>query len=339
MVTRLLLIFGIVGFISSHNLLNAQTEAAKLDSVFSGVNKIVLDADFCAVKIAGYDENNISVKGLITSAENQTQYNIDATVSAMVLNIKITKPSQWKSHWGELSLSVPEGVAIEITTQSGKLELSSLKGTDVQFNSKSGHLVVSDFKGKLSSNSPAGDISISKFEGDLNAKSKTGFVSLTNAAGNLVASSDKGDFLVQDVKGNLKVYGGSGTQDVKNVEGDLFFKSTNGDIKMSLAKGSITTRTFEGNQKIFQTEGVFNVQASTGSITGNRIKFTASSTFATTEGDIKVQMDTKTDLAFDLKSENSFLRALGKSKKKSLKEGKGSIVITGTSTSGAQAYY
>ena len=108
---------------------------------------------------------------------------------------------------------------------------------------------------------------------------------------------------------------------------------------MSIAKGNIVCRSFDGDIKLFNTEGAYQVQSSTGNITGTRVKFSASSTFNSTEGNIKIQTDTKSNLAYVLKSDNSYLRAIGKSKKKSLKIGKGDIVITGTSTSGSQAYY
>ncbi len=334
-------------FISLFSILNiiytpltlAQDIAAESHSTFNNIDSIKINADFCIVKLTKSNNNSVDFEAVIKSDQNKDQYKITSDASNGLLSIDIQKPSSWTSHWGEISLEIPDNLKIQIESQSGKVEVESVLVKDLDILSKSGHIKITDTKGNIKADSPAGDFIVNQFEGTLVAKSKTGMMILNNVNGSFNLNSNKGNFTINQLKGDLKTDGGAGSQELENIEGNISLKATSGDIKLSLAKGNITTRTFEGNQKIFQSEGVYNVQASTGGITGTRIKFTESSSFTTTEGNIKVQMNTKTDLAFVLKSENSFLRAMGKSKKKSLKEGKGSIVITGTSTTGSQAYY
>lgn len=338
---HLLLIISLISILGNlaPSQLTAQNIATQKQESFNKVDSIKVEADFCVVKLTGYQGNTIEFNGVIKSDENADQYKLITKVTGSKLNIEVQKPSSWTSHWGEIELKVPNELIIEISSQSGKVDASSLTVKNLYIDSKSGHVNITDVKGNIESNSPAGDIVVNNFEGNIKSKSKTGKVIINNAKGDFNLNSNKGDFTINQLDGNIKTDGGAGNQELENINGDISLKSTSGDIKLSLAKGNITTRSFEGNQKIFQSEGIYNVQASTGGLTGTRIKFTGSSSFSTTEGNIKMQLNTKTDLAFELKSDNSFLRAMGKSKKKSLKVGKGSILITGTSTTGSQAYY
>lgn len=320
-------------------LLNAQNIATQEASNFSNVSKIVVDADFCTVKLKGHLSKEVLFNGIIKSNENVDEYKLLTEVVDGILKITVQKPESWTSHWGEITLMIPMNMEINVQSKSGKVDMSLLIACNVTVGSKSGHVIVDSCNGVIKAVSPAGDFVVDKFDGSFKADSKSGVIILRDCKGDFEVGSDKGHFTISNLKGNLKTDGGDGAQEIENVEGNMALKSTKGEIKLSLSKGNITTRSFNGAQKLFQTEGVYNVQSSSGNITGSRVMFTASSSFTSSEGNIKMQMNTKSDLAFVLKSDNSFLRAMGKSKKKSLKAGKGSILITGISTTGSQAYY
>ncbi len=317
----------------------AQEIAVQKENVFKGITKVSIDADFCALKMSGHNSSDINFSGVVKSEENLEAYKIETKTLDGVLSIRVIKPSVWKSHWGEIILQLPEGLAIEVTTQSGKVVASDLKVINLTVVSKSGHVTLTSFVGSASTNSPAGDLSVNNLTGNLKGRTKTGAISIKTIKGNCDLACHKGIINISDVKGKLYVDGGSGNQEVENIEGDITLKSTSGDVKLSIAKGNMVCKTFDGDMKLFNTNGTYAVQSSTGSIVGTRVEFVSSSSFTSTEGNIKMQIGTKKDLAFLLKSNNSFLRAMGKSKKKSLKIGKGNILITGTSTTGAQAYY
>ncbi len=319
--------------------LNAQEIVVQEKNNFHDISAIHISGDFCSINIKGYEGDSVVYDGIIKTNENQESYKITTTVVDNVLTVEVSKPEKWSSHWGAINLLIPDGLAVSVNTMSGKVSIESLSECQIDIKSKSGHVNLTRIKGDVKSFSPAGDLIVEDFDGELVSKSKTGKVIVSNVNGNLDCSCDNGEFNVTNCKGTLKITGGSGSQVYENIEGDIAVKSTSGDIKLSLVKGNIVTRTFDGNQKLFQTEGAYQVQSSTGSITGNRVKFLSSSAITSTEGNIKMQMNTKSDLAFELKSDNSYLRAMGKSKKKSLKVGKGSILITGNSTSGSQTYY
>ncbi|TLX77641.1 DUF4097 domain-containing protein [Labilibacter sediminis] len=317
----------------------AQEIAVQKESSFNEVSKIVVNGDFCALKINKSEGGVVEFKGVIKSGENLDAYKLNTNVAEGVLTIDVEKPAQWKSHWGEIVLAVPNQLEIELNTISGKVDVANISEAKLSIQSKSGHVSIQEIEGNVLAVTPAGDIIVDNFKGSLKAKSKTGKVILRNVEGEQNVSTNKGNITVLNLNGNITIDGGGGLQEIENVKGNISTKATSGNIKISLSEGHVACRIFTGDLKIFQTNGTYSLQSSSGNITGTRVKFTGSSSFTSTEGNIKVQMNTKSNLAFVLKSENSYLRAMGKSKKKSLKVGKGDIVITGISTTGSQAYY
>ncbi len=319
--------------------INAQAIALEKGGDFTDVKSIVVNSDFCALEITKATGTAVHYSVVIKAEENPSEYAVDINKVDGKLIIDVKKPSQWRSHWGELKLSVPEGVALEIASQSGKVGLKDITVTDLMIASKSGNIDFSGVQGSVNANTPAGRIVSENCKGNFKLKSKTGSITLRNYDGDANITSDNGSIIVADSKGVITVFGGEGEQEYERIDGELQLKSTTGDMKISLCNGTIQTRTFGANQKLFQCEGVFNIQSSKGNIIGDRIKFTGSSSFTATEGSIKVKTGTKTNIRYELNSDNSILRAMEKSKKKSLKVGKGDIVITGTTTSGAQSFY
>ncbi len=317
----------------------SQKESVQKEDVFKNANQLIIDADFCAVNIQGSNSSDISFKSTIKSEENLEAYDVETKFNDGVLNISVKKPDQWKSHWGEISLVIPPNIIVDATSQSGKIEINNAKGIKLNFISKSGHINLKASDGQVSIQSPAGDLSVNGFKGNIKSRTKSGAVNISDIDGTFDIGCRKGNINISNAKGKLLVDGGEGKLDVENIEGDISLKSSSGDAFLSIANGNISCRTFDGDLKLFNTKGVHHVESSTGNITGTRVSFTESSSLTSTEGNIKVQLESKENLSFVLKSENSYLRAMGKSKKKSLKIGKGDIVITGTSKTGSQAYY
>ncbi len=333
---KLLLIIGIGLFFGSSY---AQDMADKKEDVFKGIKKVMIDADFCTLKMIGHDSNDVVFNGILESNENNEAYHFEILQQQDTLRINVIKPENWISHWGELTLMLPIGLNVEVTTQSGKVEAKGLKEVNLNIVSKSGHVYLTDLQGNTSVDTPVGNLTVNNFTGELKSRTKTGTVHVKMLTGNADIGCNKGLISISDVKGKLFVDGGEGNLEVEKAEGDITLKSTSGSTKISIASGNIICKSFNGDMKLFNTTGVYEIQTSTGNIVGTRVGLNASSTFTTTEGNIKMQLDTKDNLMFELNSDNAYLRAMEKSKKKSLKIGKGEIVITGTSTTGSQAYY
>lgn len=332
-----LLLFIVIGIFWGDNY--AQDIADKKEGIFTGIKKVTVDADFCTLKMVGHDSQEVVFTGILKSNENQEAYRFEVLQQQDTLRINVVKPENWISHWGELTLMLPINLNVEVSTQSGKVEAEGLKEVKLNIVSKSGHVFLTDLQGSAWVDTPVGNLTVNNLTGELNSRTKTGAVNIKTLKGNAVIACYKGHINILDVIGKLFVDGGTGNLEVEKADGDITLKSTSGSTKLSIASGNIVCKSFNGDMKLFNTSGVYEVQTSTGNIVGTRVALDASSSFTTTEGNIKMQLDTKSDLMFELKSDNSYLRAMEKSKKKALKIGKGDIVITGTSTTGSQAYY
>ncbi|WP_282036999.1 DUF4097 family beta strand repeat-containing protein [Saccharicrinis aurantiacus] len=318
---------------------NAQTKTTKLDTSFTNVSKLLIEADFCAVKISGSTNDKLDISGSLKVNEKAVGYELLVSNDDGSVTISVKKPAQWTSHWGEIQLNVPSNVAIDVNSVSGKVDVANIENVNLNFNSKSGHANFSNVKGEINTDSSTGNIVVSNCAGSIKGKTKTGSLNINQYKGKINISADKGDIAVKSVEGDIQIFGGEGTQEFDTVTGKLKTKSRSGNVKISLCNGEINCRTFVGQQKLFQCNGVYNLESSKGNIVGTRIKFADSSNIKTTEGSVKIQTNTKTNIRYELTSDNSVLRALAKSKKKSLKIGKGDILITGVTTTGAQSYY
>lgn len=333
---RLLLFITIATF--SINI-SAQELVSSLDTTLMDVEKLIVKADFCVVRLIGSSEAVLKIEGRIKANKTAVGYNMSIVSQDDAIVISVNKPANWNSHWGEIVLSIPSGLSVDVESLSGKIDAEGLTDANIVFNSKSGHASFTDVSGVFLTNTANGDIIFRQSAGNIKGVTKTGNLYIDNFQGSANVTADKGSVSVKNVEGDLVIYGGEGKQEFDNVNGNLRTKSTSGDVNISLCKGNINCRTFSASQKIFQSEGKFEIQSSKGNIVGNRIKFSESSSFLATEGGIKVQTNTKTNIRYELSSNGSILRALNKSKKKSLKIGKGDILITGVTTTGAQSYY
>lgn len=333
---RILLIICIGFFVS---ISYAQNSAKNKEDIFTGIKNIVVDSDFCTLKMIGHDGDDVIFNGTIKTEENIDNYDFKLEKIQDTLRVNIVKPENWNSHWGELTLKLPHGISVESLSQSGKVEAENLKELSLTVKSKSGNVALNNVEGKAWIETATGNLNVTNFTGDLTSLTKTGSVNVKTLKGNCDISCNRGIMIISDVQGKLIVEGGTGNMELDKVEGDVTLKSNSGNTKISGTTGNIVHKSFNGDIKLFNTMGVYDIQTSVGQIVGTRVALTASSSFTSTEGNIKIQLDTKSDLSFTLKSTNSFLRAMNTSKKKSLKIGKGEIVITGTSTTGSQAFY
>ncbi|MDB4334737.1 DUF4097 domain-containing protein [bacterium] len=341
MMRKYYILIGVICFLFVSAQAQEQSVVASIDTSLKVVHKVELSGVFCAVKVTKSSSDKVVVQGVLKTGQNKDQYRFNLSSTAEVMSLLVESPAKFSSHWGEINLAIPEGMKLSVQTQSGSVTIDQLRADSVTIISKSGHVKLSRTQGVFSVNTPSGNISINKCLGSYKGKSKSGTIRLSEVDGDMDVNTNKGSVVVNDVKGNLIAETSSGSHEIDNSKATIKVKTTSGAMNISKLDGDMNITSFTGNIKIFQTTGGITLKSSTGNVTGNRIKFTKSSKFVTTEGSVKVQMamEDKSQLAFVLKSNSSYLRAMGKSKKKSLKAGKGSIVIEGISTTGGQTYY
>jgi hypothetical protein len=125
-----------------------------------------------------------------------------------------------------------------------------------------------------------------------------------------------------------------------NIKGNILAKSLSGSVKISVSEGAIKVQGSSGDVQLFQTAGVLDIKTTKGNQSGTRVSLSGNSKFSSTEGKIKMRFNMpKGSLKYQLLSEKAYIFALGKSKKKKLNIGDGSILVESSSTTGAQSYY
>jgi hypothetical protein len=310
------------------------------NETLTGVKSITIDGQFCKIELLPSENDDVAFTAKLVSDKHDEAYEIANKLENGQLTIAIKYPAQgWTTHSGEILLKIPQNIAVDIVSTSGSVKMAELQNITIKTNSRSGFMDVANCQGTITLETITGYIKLTNCSGELSTKTKSGVQTISNATGIITANSTEGEINLSNTSGTLKTESTSGNQNIVVHQGDVNAKAINGFVKINETKGNITVVTFAGSQKLFKTTGLVNLQATTGELLGTRIMLTGSSSFKTTEGKIKLQIDNKTDeVTFALKSVNSFIQARGTSKKKALKLGKGPIVITGESTTGGQVY-
>nr|WP_321451147.1 DUF4097 family beta strand repeat-containing protein [uncultured Carboxylicivirga sp.] len=319
--------------------------AQGLQKVFEGsksfekVSGVKVDGDFCKVEFVKGDK--VSVTAELSANKELDGYDVAMDVADGVLNVTVNKPaSGWSSHSGFVTITLPDGVNIDVATTSGYITLTDFKSTTVKAESKSGKINVSSIVGNVELSTKTATIDVADITGEVETSSKGGSQTVRNIKGNAKIVSYSGSLIIENVEGNCAGETTDGDLAMKNINGEIKLKTNSGSMKLSDSSGNITTMSGTGSLNFFNVQGVFDITSGKGDVIGARVKFTASSSIKTTEGKIKLKLDnSKEELAFECESEKGMMVVYGKAKKKKNKQGKGAILITTYSTTGAQNYY
>lgn len=330
-----------LSLIISLNLSAQNTSIVRQASAeFPDIKTVKVDGQFSKIEIAPSEDNKVYFSGKLSSDKQDEAYQLLNEATGNVLNIAIKFPAQgWTTHSGEVLLKIPQGTVLDINTTSGTIKMEKIQDANVKIVTRSGNIDVTNCNGNISLESITSAIKFTNCTGTLSAKSKSGNQFLNTLKGKISANSTEGEITISQTEGNIITESTTGNQSIGFHNGNVTGKSVNGSIKISEVKGDIAVVSFAGALKIFKTTGLVNLQSTAGEQVGTRVMLTGSSSFKTTEGKIKMQIDNKSEeLTFMLQSTNSFIQARGTSKKKKLKMGKGPIVVTGISTTGGQVY-
>ena len=319
---------------------NTPQQVFQIDSTISATPKLNLNGQFCKIEITKSNDNLIHIWGELFSDKNDSEYKISLISTSDQTEIRVTYPSQgWSSHSGTIQLKIPQNIEMDIETSSGQIHSNQVNISNAKIISRSGNIELNDCKGAFSLETVTAKLNVTNLTGNMKCKSKTGDTYLSKINGNVTSNTSDGNITIADINGSVNSDATTGNTDIDRVVGDIKSKASSGFIKIADSKGNINVTTFSGAIKLFNTEGIVNLKSTTGEQVGTRIKLTASSSFYTTEGKIKMDLDNPIEeLSFVLESSSSYLQAARESKKKKLKVGKGPIVVTGTSTTGAQLY-
>lgn len=307
---------------------------------YAGIKVINVDAVFCKVEVTKSPDAQVYFQGKLLSDKDDAGYQLLHEKTDSVYTITVKHPAQgWTSHSGQILLYIPEGVEVNVKCTTGSFKVSGLSQAKVNVVTQAGSLEATNNIGTISLETVTGITKVSNHQGKLFTKSKAGGHFINDVTGDLSVNTTEGEINVNKVKGNVTTESTTGYHVIGLVEGTVNAKAVNGYIKISEIVGNIKVITFAGNIKLFNTKGLVTLNSTAGEQVGTRIQLTGNSVFKSTEGKIRMQLDNKTDeVTFMCKSTNSFIQVRGTSKKKSLKLGKGKIIVTSESTTGGQVY-
>lgn len=306
---------------------------------FDGVNQVVVLGEFCKVSVNKGEA--VTVDAILNAGKENDAYQVEMNQEGSILKVQVKIPaSGWTSHAGSIAIVVPAGTNVEVNTTSGYIDLKGLDQGLFKAESESGKITVSDLNGEVKVKSKTAEIKVNNVKGKVSTYNKSGSQFVSHVNGEVVMSSYSGDLDVKHVNGKVFTETTDGEQALLEINGDVKLKTNSGNLKLSNSKGNVISTSASGSFKLFDVEGILTLQSTKGEISGSRVKLTASSSFTTTEGKIKFNFDNdRSELSYICESKNAYIALYGKSKKKKNKTGKGAIVVTATSTTGAQAFY
>ncbi len=329
-------------FISANNLIKADelSLAFDKDMVFNDISTIRVKSYYSKVLIKRTNGESVRLRAILKS-NKPDGYSVETKITNRVLEVWVNFPQEsWSSHTGELVFFVPDSVNINVVSTSGYCTVNEVNAHVINVVTKSGKIKVNKCSGSLILLSSTGNINIDEIEGDANIKTKSAALSVYHVKGDVISYSSSGMLSLNDIIGKVKTSSTSGKQEMDNIKGDILAKSMSGLIKISVSEGAIKILGSAGDVQLFQTNGILDIKTTKGNQSGTRINLSGNSRFTSTEGKIKIRFNMpKETITYQLVSEKAYLYALGKSKKKKLNMGKGSILVEGNSTTGAQLYY
>ncbi|NPA36336.1 MAG: DUF4097 family beta strand repeat protein [Chlorobi bacterium] len=309
------------------------------DTVLKNITTIKVKGYYCKVLVKKNNDNAVKLHAVLKSDQSDG-YKLITKITNHVLDVWVSFPESWKSRAGELVFYVPDSVKLDIENTSGYCTVNEVNAKNINVITKSGKITINKCSANIMASTVSGEVYIDEVTGSVSVRSKSSNIYLYRIKGDVAANTSKGKIHLDNITGNVKTASSSGEQELENIEGDILAKSLSGKIKISVAEGKIQVLGGSGDVQLFQTKGIHEIKTTKGSQTGTRILLTGASKFTSTEGKIKMRFENpKEQITYKLVSEKAFVFALGKSKKKKLNVGKGSILVEAYSTTGSLAFY
>ena len=300
----ILALITIVLFILSPELVFTQEILAKADFSIDKVKYLDVEGSFCNIELNGYSGSFLKMDARIEGSGDPDKYEIIYRKDGDRIKVWIERPNNiWRNIEGLLHFDVPENVIVIVDNSSGNIEAEDLISSEITLEASSGNITTGNMKGIL------------------NLRCSSGNITLSNQNGNATLRVSSGNIKIDEMNGDLEAHASSGNITIYEVIGDVEADCSSGNIKLQ------------------DIEGRLKVESSSGNIWGEDILLTGDSRFKASSGNVTMALlNNENDLSFDLDSGSGNLYAAGSSSDDRLILKKGSINITGITTSGNQKY-
>lgn len=330
----LFLLFSMVSFSAPLKEVHRSTKS------FDNIKSIEVKGDFCKVILKPSETNEVTVNSFIEASKDIEGFGINDQTEAGKLILSVAVPSEHVStKSGQIELQIPTGTEIKIKTASGYIEASEIKECRVNAHASYGKIIAQNVSGNYSLKTSTGGITVNDLKGELSATSSKGDIELSDIETNTTVVTDGGLLTIKNIKGKLNTQSNTGNQTITNMNGDLMLRTSTGEITLNNLKGKIETANDDGDVWLTDVEGTMRLISISGNLVGKNILLTGNTYFETTKGRVEMELrNNLNELSFDLASNYGFIYIPGKSKKKKLKSGNGSILISTSSNDGAQRF-
>lgn len=247
----------------SNGLWRAQNDSLEIDTLFSGVKKLVFKGDKCDIKLRGTQRSDISMnyqyqhkaKGVF-SKKKEGNCELSYELKDSVLTIHLQRENQKfngisvLSETSKMEFFFPENVDVKMNTDLGDIDVDGLKNTGTILYSALGDITATNSTGDIDVETALGDILIKNVSGKLKLVTSKGDISGENISisDDCILNSSLGDIDVQlnnpisECKLNLSTSLGR----VKVKRADLTTKSRN-ELKTDSGKFKLNMNTSLGN--------------------------------------------------------------------------------------------
>jgi len=238
-----------------------------IEKSFEGVNDI--EADFASgdITLIKGTSNTVYVKLVYTFDNERFTPEFEHNGSKLEIEEKFERGSN--SGWSKWTITVPDGIKLEVNSGSGDITASNLDVT-IDSNSGSGDIDLDNVSGSLDVNSGSGDVKLEKHNGEVSVNTGSGDVTVSGSEGEVDINAGSGDIRLHSIIANFSINTGSGDIEGEQLTiiGKSGFNSGSGDAEVSLAKSldyNISLNSGSGNAELdfngFEISGEITMKA------------------------------------------------------------------------------
>jgi hypothetical protein len=170
-------------------LWTTKAEKLTIDTIFAGINKIVLISKYPSqIKIEGSQRNNIAfnyqynyqIKGLYAGKNPGSKVSYKKSGTTLTITVELNKGFtvgiSYVKITSNVSIAVPENISVSINSNYGDITAKNLLGGIIQLDTKYGDIEAQSLIGNISLQSGYGDITLKEADGKINVSTKYGHI-------------------------------------------------------------------------------------------------------------------------------------------------------------------
>jgi hypothetical protein len=250
----------------SNGLWRSQNDSLKIDTLFSGVKKLVFKGDICDIKLRGTQRSDISMKYHyqlkakgVFSKKKEGNCELSYELKDSVLTIHLQRENQKfngisvLSETSKMHFIVPENIDVKMDSDLGDMDVDGLKNSSSVLHSALGDITATNCSGRIDVETALGDISMKNVSGKLKLVTSQGDISGENISitddCQLNSSLGDIDFQINNPISECKLNLSTSMGKVKVKRADLKTKSQN-ELKTGSGKFKVNMNTSMGNIKV-----------------------------------------------------------------------------------------